>query len=206
MTPQHTEVAASLGDLIALYVALGDELDRRDRSGISERVTGSKGESQPAPANLTILEARRAIDLFAFQHAKMLVDAGTWPPRQAAITTPQRLAGIAQRLGHWTAHEQEGAEFIADVQRLVEDAQVAMSPPPDKWRHIGVDCYVDGCPGKYRVELPEGDDATMTDAERMRAWRDTMPEAVCWVTTSDGRQRIQREHVILASLAVRDAA
>lgn len=205
----HAEVESQLLQLAALHTTLGAELDRRDQTGIHERVTGGKGESRPAPANLTVVEARQAIDLFAWQHAKQLIDAGTWPERWPTQKTTQQLVGIAQRLGHWTAtaNTVEADEFRGELAKLIADAEVALSPEPAQWRRIDVPCFVDDCPGEYRVQLPRDNDHDgRNDAERARAFKDSMPEAVCWVPTSDGRQKIRRDHVILASLAVRDVA
>jgi len=200
----HDETLATVERLIALHIGLATELDRHDASGIHERVKRSDGEAHPAPANLTVVESRILIDQFAWQHAKMLIDAGTWTPSPNAGTIAL-LVGISQRLGHWTNDPLTARDFARKIDSLTKQAEAALSPQPTQWRHIGVGCYVDGCKGRYKVKLPEMND-DMTDAERKRAFRDSAPEAVCWVELQNGRELMIAEHTTLAALAARDVA
>lgn len=207
MTIDTTTAQDLLHELAGLHILLSTELDRRGDTGLHERVTGGKGESHPAPLNLDVAQARQAIDMWAFGCAKELIDAETWPKNTPPDTTPDLLRGIAQRTGHWLAaqHPDEAEQFEKALTRLCDKSWVALSPEPSRWRNINIGCVVDKCPGRFKVRLPDMDDG-MTHEQRRRAFRDSTPEAVCWITTGDGRERINVEHKMVATLALLSAA
>lgn len=180
--PNPVVLAEQVALLRALWLELGDYLTRRDaakgpKTGGADYVSGSA-----APGNLTVIDARFAIDHRAFEWAKELIDGGSWFPPRAA-TTPDLLEAIAGRVGHWTGddHPDAGETFAAEINAALKVAETAAHPNHARRIPLQVPCAEVECPGWYTVALPEWEDDTeqLPERARIRRWLDTRPRAVC---------------------------
>lgn len=172
--PQPHELAADVRNLASLWRHLEPALLSRPATSGDVRVKTSP--APPAPGNLDVMEARRLIDVFAFQHAKILDEETTWAPG-ADTTTPALLEAIALRIGHFTAIDNHVTlEFAAEIERLAENAKAVMESHPERIVPIDIGCKEPGCPGIYGVELhtTDGDEAQRKAMFRMRR-----PQAIC---------------------------
>lgn len=140
-------LAEAVRDLAECWWVLNGELARTSSKA-------SRGATDPAvPLDLDVVEARRKIDLLAFQYAKMLMDDTDWRP--SGQETPALLAGVASRIGHFTHGDDPriGDDLAAEVDALARECwRVAR---PDGWAMSDIDraCPVDGCAGRMRMPI-----------------------------------------------------
>lgn len=170
------ELLRGLGDC---WKELDGELMRKggpsSSSGASEART---------PLDLSVLDAKRAIENFATTYAHMLIDDD--PEWQPPATVPGLLNAMSMRIGHWT-HSDDALvayEFADDLDRLARECWGVARPTGIARIPIGT-CYADECDGRMRVTIDR--DRPM-DERSLALWQ---PTAVC---DQDGA------HVMLARL------
>ncbi|WNM27540.1 hypothetical protein RN607_00640 [Demequina capsici] len=161
------------------WLLLGTELTRRPRPGRGKRVSGSKEPAPPAPGDVSVIDARHEIEVFAAEYAAVLVYSSAWSTGFLDGTLEQ-LAAMSERAGHFTEHPSEHLrlEFLADLRDVVDRAAHVFDRDLGRWNPIDVECFEPGCGGMLEVEIPFADDA-LSDAERQRAFKDSHPEARC---------------------------
>lgn len=178
--PNPLVLAGTLRSLAECWTELDGELNRKGGP------SSSSGASEfGAPLDLSVLDAKRAIETFARQHAHMLMDeADDWEPVNAH--PPALLEALAMRIGHFTHHAdaQVAFAFEDEVRELSESSWGVARPDGKALIPIGT-CGMDGCAGKLRVLIDR--DKPM-DPESLRLWR---PVARC---------NVDRGHVIDARI------
>lgn len=177
--PDPIRLADVLRGLADCWRELDGELQRK--GGPASSAGPSEGRS---PLDLSVLDAKRAIETFAYTYAHMLVDDD--PEWQPPATVPGLLHAMSLRIGHWTHGDDPlvAYEFADDLDRVAREAWAVARPTGIARIPIGV-CFADGCRGQMRVTIDR--DRPM-DERSLALWQ---PTAVC---DEDG------SHVMLARL------
>lgn len=172
--PNPIELAETLRVLANLHIELGYELSRTNQAA------GPGSKSGKVPLDLEVVDARRAIDTLAVNYAEMLLEesADYEPPD----STPDILRSLADRIGHFTHHEDAliAFAFADEVETCHTDADRVAHPDGKAWVPLDRKCIEDDCTGAMRVRIDR--DRPM-DQRSLALWQ---PTAVCDL---DGRHR-----------------
>lgn len=176
---EHASVglASQVRQVARLWRELEKDLPRRPRASRSEKVTRSES-MPPAPGDVDVMDARLEVEKFAAEWAALLVRTGSCPWCAAMAGTQQYLDAIVSHVGHFIESAGLRVVFVPELARVLAVVEAAQDPDPTRWNPIGVPCVETACTGEYRVALPDVD-ASTTEGERIRTWKDTRPRAVC---------------------------
>ena len=165
--PDPIRLAELLRGLADCWSELDRELMRK--GGPSSSSGASEGG---VPLDLSVLDAKRAIETFAHTYAHMLIDDD--PEWQPPATIPGLLHAMSLRIGHWTHGDdaQAAYEFADGLDRLGRECWNIARPTGIARIPIGA-CYADGCEGRMRVTV---DRDNPMDERSLALWQ---PTAVC---------------------------
>lgn len=165
------QLARLARDLRTLETRIGG-FHRRSREGVR---TGAPGSTVPALSGISVTQ--RA-DAFAYFHARCLIEESSAPFRPRGMGTPAILEALRDHVGFWTEHADQRlaldfADELAEVTAVVRDE---LEPRALAWVEVGGECSVDGCGGRYRVQVDR-------DSDLRDDWH---PRAECWRRTDHG--------------------
>lgn len=191
--PNPIAAADLLRSVIECWRELDGELDRNSGGG-------SRGKSEGAvPLDLDVVDAMRAIDLFARTYCHMLMDDTDWSPK--ALNTGALIQGLIDRIGHFTHSDDPmvAYEFIEDLEKIHRKSWAVARPDGRVKIPIGP-CFADECPGTLNVTV---DRERSTESASLALWR---PMAMCYLKGSDGKALANPEHQIDAKLYAAEKA
>jgi hypothetical protein len=159
-------------------VARGGNPDPRDSGDQGKRKRRSVA---PIPIDPAVVDVMAEVEAWVVFLAHILMDeviietpvlgpvratlSVSWAP--VGVSTPGLLRQVAERVGHFTEHEDEMLRlaFMDEVRDFAHKAQNAARPPSRRWIRLGVPCLEHGtsdlgerivCTGQYGTLLGEG--------------------------------------------------
>jgi hypothetical protein len=181
VTENHPAVVARnhLLDIAGIWPELEARV-ARGGSGTGERVTGAT-RNAPIPIEPAVVDVMAEVEAWVVFLVHVLMDevivetpvlgpvratlSDPWAP--VGVTTPGLLRQVAERVGHFTEHEDQMLRlaFMDEARDFARKVLNAARPPAKRWIRLGVACMEHGtsdlgerivCTGQYGTLLGEG--------------------------------------------------
>ena len=142
----------------------------KDSSGIA-----SPTKVAPLPVRVDVVDVVSEVDQWATFLARALMEETDWEPQ--GTSTPALLRQIAQRVGHFTEHEDEmlALAFCDDAERLRALVLKTARPSGRRSIRIGAKCWEHGTSDLGERVACRGNLTVLADPERANV----VPDVVC---------------------------